>query len=156
MEKSMHYNAAIFLALSISRLWLAFRAIPTTEAWHGTRARTIVLYNRKLLKMVRVFYARSLHSTISTKTPRPLSLFKPYLYSADFHRSPFTLPRVQPSLLFQPLFTTSPLHPSTYPSILFVGTLSGTLLLFIKASKPTASSTQPLERRRGDRERGGG
>lgn len=39
------------------------------------------------------------------------------------------------------------IYPSIYPSSPFGCALSGTLELFIKASKPTASNTRPLERK---------
>lgn len=88
----------------------------------------------------------------------PLSLFNPsafffFFFPALFNVLPSHL-HTQPSLLSHPPLH-SPIHLSIYPSIPFGGALSGTLGLFIKASKPTASNTQPLERKRGRwRERG--
>ena len=80
----------------------------------------------------------------------PLSLFNPFavfFFPALFNVLPSHL-HTQPSLLSHPPLH-SPIHLSIYPSIPFGGALSGTLGLFIKASKPTASNTQPLERKRG-------
>ncbi len=111
-----------------------------------------------------IFLLRSMLSVISINTSVCLCCF--LILSFFFCRfSMFSLHTytLSPPSSSIPLSTPPSIYPSIHlsihPSIPFGGTLSGTLGLFIKASKPTASNTRLLERKRGrwrKRERGGG
>lgn len=91
--------------------------------------------------MINAFYYINKHLCLL------LSLYEPFRFLGAFHCSPFTPTRSA----LRHLLCTPPIH----PSIPFGRTLSGTLELFIKASKPTASNTQPLERKKGEKEHSG-
>lgn len=96
-----------------------------------------------------IFISRSMPSVSSINTSVCIHRFLILFFFPDaFQCSPFT-PTHSPPSSSTPLTPHPSISPSIYPSIPFGGTLSGTLGLFIKASKPTASNTQPLERQRG-------